>query len=64
MKQIKNKVILTKNKTIKLYNLIKTKIDFDSEIVNSKELKELQIITEIKEELEDILYDLINYKNS
>lgn len=30
MNSIKNKVILTKNKTIKLYNLIKKDIDFQS----------------------------------
>ena len=64
MERIKNKVILTKTKTIRLYNLIKNDIDFQSEIVNSKELKELQIITEIKEDLEDIIYSIIEYKNS
>ena len=64
MERIKNKVILTKTKTIRLYNLIKKDIDFQSEIVNSKELKELQIITEIKEDLEDIIYSIIEYKNS
>ena len=63
MERIKNKVILTKTKTIRLYNLIKKDIDFQSEIVNSKELKELQIITEIKEDLEDIIYSIIEYKN-
>lgn len=59
MNSIKNKVILTKP-----YNLIKKDIDFQSEIVNSKELKELQIITEIKEDLDDIIYNIIEYKNS
>ena len=48
MRTIKNKLTLTKSKVIRLYNLIKNDIDFQSEIVNSKELKELQIITEIK----------------
>ena len=56
MRTIKNKLTLTKSKVIRLYNLIKKDIDFQSEIVNSKELKELQIITEIKEDLEDIIY--------
>ena len=64
MRTIKNKLTLTKSKVIKLYNLIKKDIDFQSEIVNSKELKELQIITEIKEDLEDIIYSIIEYKNS
>ena len=63
MKTIKNKLTLTKSKVIRLYNLIKKDIDFQSEIVNSKELKELQIITEIKEDLEDIIYSIIEYKN-
>ena len=60
MRTIKNKLTLTKSKVIRLYNLIKKDIDFQSEIVNSKELKELQIITEIKEDLEDIIYSIIN----
>lgn len=64
MRTIKNKLTLTKSKVIRLYNLIKKDIDFKSEIVNSKELKELQIITEIKEDLEDIIYRIIEYKNS
>ena len=64
MRTIKNKLTLTKSKVIRLYNLIKNDIDFQSEIVNSKELKELQIITEIKEDLEDIIYSIIKYKNS
>ena len=63
MRTIKNKLTLTKSKVIILYNLIKKDIDFQSEIVNSKELKELQIITEIKEDLEDIIYSIIEYKN-
>lgn len=63
MRTIKNKLTLTKSKVIRLYNLIKKDIDFQSEIVNSKELKELQIITEIKEDLEDIIYSIIEYKN-
>ena len=63
MRTIKNKLTLTKSKVIRLYNLIKNDIDFQSEIVNSKELKELQIITEIKEDLEDIIYSIIEYKN-
>lgn len=64
MRTIKNKLTLTKSKVIRLYNLIKNDIEFQSEIVNSKELKELQIITEIKEDLEDIIYSIIEYKNS
>ena len=64
MRTIKNKLTLTKSKVIRLYNLIKKDIDFQSEIVNSKELKELQIITEIKEDIEDIIYSIIEYKNS
>lgn len=64
MRTIKNKLTLTKSKVIRLYNLIKKDIDFQSEIVNSKELKELQIIAEIKEDLEDIIYSIIKYKNS
>ena len=64
MRTIKNKLTLTKSKVIRLYNLIKKDIDFQCEIVNSKELKELQIIAEIKEDLEDIIYSIIEYKNS
>ena len=64
MRTIKNKLTSTKSKVIRLYNLIKKDIDFQCEIVNSKELKELQIITEIKEDLEDIIYSIIKYKNS
>lgn len=64
MRTIKNKLTLTKSKVIRLYNLIKNDIYFQSEIVNSKEIKELQIITEIKEDLEDIIYSIIEYKNS
>ena len=63
MRTIKNKLTLTKSKVIRLYNLIKKDIDFQCEIVNSKELKELQIIAEIKEDLEDIIYSIIKYKN-
>ena len=64
MRTINNKLTFTISKEIRLYNLIKKDIDFQCEIVNSKELKELQIIAEIKEDLEDIIYSIIKYKNS
>jgi len=57
-KEIIRSLRYDKNKLHKLYNLIKSEIDFDVEMVDSKALLILSIISKINEDLEDIIYNI------
>lgn len=57
-KEIIRRLRYDKNKLLKLYNLIKSEIDFDVEMLDSKALLILSIISKIKEDLEDIIYNI------
>ena len=53
-----------KRKIYKLYKLVKKNIDMEAEIVDSTSLQILSMISKIDEELTDIIYLILNSKNS
>ncbi len=53
-----------KRKIYKLYKLVKKNIDMEAEMVNSTSLQILSMISKIYEELTDIIYLILNSKNS
>ena len=53
-----------KNELLKLYNLIKKNIDMEAEMVDSDSLQMLSLVSKINEELTDIIYILLDNKNS
>ena len=57
---------LRKNKSelLKLYKLIKKNIDMETEMVDSDSLQMLSLVSKIDEELTDIIYILLDNKNS
>ena len=57
---------LRKNKSelLKLYKLIKKNIDMETEMVDSDSLQMLSLVSKSDEELTDIIYILLDNKNS
>ena len=53
-----------KRKIYKLYKLVKKNIDMEAEMVDSTSLQILSMISKIDEELTDIIYLILNSKNS
>ena len=64
MEEIIKKIRRNKVKVKQLYNIIKKDIDNKSEIIDSKILEELMILSKIEEELTDIIYLVQDNKNS
>lgn len=64
MEEIINRIRNDKRIVKELYDLIKSTIDFDIEIVDSTSLKELELISKLDEELTDIIYMIKDIKNS
>lgn len=57
---------LRKNKRhlFRLYKLIEKNVDMESEMIDSDSLQILSLISKIDEELTDIIYLILNNKNS
>ena len=53
-----------KRKIYKLYKMVKKNIKMEAEMVNSTSLQILSMISKIYEELTDIIYLILNSKNS
>ena len=62
--KIINKLRDSKRNLQRLYNSVKKYIDVDSEMINSDDLLMLQLISKISEELTDIIYMILDNKNS
>ena len=62
--KIINKLRKSKRNLQKLYNSVKKYIDVDSEMINSDDLLMLQLISKTSEELTDIIYMILDNKNS
>lgn len=62
--KIINKLRNSKRNLQKLYNSVKKYIDVDSEMINSDDLLMLQLISKTSEELTDIIYMILDNKNS
>jgi len=58
------RIRICKIKLLKLYKNTKSNIDFEVEMIDSQSLYILQTISKIDEELTDIIYILLNNKNS
>ncbi len=62
--RIINKLRGSKRNLQRLYNSVKKYIDIDSEMVDSDLLLMLQLISKISEELTDVIYMILDSKNS
>lgn len=62
--KIINKLRNNKRKVEKVYNRIKNCVDIENDVVDSETLKQLQLLAEISEEMTDIIYLVIDNKNS
>lgn len=62
--KIINKLRLSKRRLHNLYKIMKSEIDMDEEIIDSISLKKLGMISKIDEELTDIIYIILDNKNS
>ena len=64
MDEIINKIRKSKHKVKKVFNLLKNEIDLNDSIVDSRLLEELTTLSKIDEELTDIIYLILDIKNS
>lgn len=62
--KIINKLRNNKRKVEKVYKMIKNCVDIENDVVDSETLKQLQLLAEISEEMTDIIYLVIDNKNS
>ena len=64
MEEIINKLRISKRKVRKVFNIIKKEIDSENIIEYTKELEELTILSKIDSEITDIIYLILDNKNS
>ncbi len=64
MEEIINKLRNNKRKVRMLFNMIKKDIDLENIIEYRKELEELTTLAKIDEEITDIIYLILDNKNS
>lgn len=64
MDEIINKIRKSKHKVKKVFNMLKNEIDLNDSIVDSRLLEELTTLSKIDEELTDIIYLILDIKNS
>lgn len=62
--KIINKLRSNKRKVEKVYKIIKNNVDIENDIIDSETLKQLQLLAEVSEEITDIIYLVIDNKNS
>lgn len=62
--QIIKRIRSNKKRLFKLYKIIKSNIDMESEMADSESLLMLEIVAKINEELTDIIYMILDNKNS
>lgn len=62
--KIINKLRNNKRKVEKVYKMIKNSVNIENDVVDSETLKQLQLLAEISEEIIDIIYLIIDNKNS
>ena len=62
--KIINKLRHNKRKVEKVYKMIKNSVDIENAIIDSETLKQLQLLAEVSEEITDIIYLVIDNKNS
>ena len=62
--KIINKLRDNKRKVEKVYKMIKNSVDIENDVIDSETLKQLQLLAEVSEEITDIMYLVIDNKNS
>lgn len=62
--RIINRLRVNKKRLLRLYKIVKKEIDIDAEMIDSNSLEMLKIISKIDEELTDIIYIILDDKNS
>ena len=62
--RIINRLRVNKKRLLRLYKIVKKEIDIDAEMIDSNSLEILKIISKIDEELTDIIYLILDDKNS
>ena len=62
--KIINKLRNNKRKTERVYKMIRNNVDIENEVIDSETLKQLQLLAEVSEEITDIIYLIIDSKNS
>lgn len=62
--RIIKRIRISKRRLYKLYKIVKSEIDMDVEMLDSDSLLKMEIISKINEELTDIIYLVLNNKNS
>ena len=62
--KIINKLRHNKRKVGKVYKMIKNNVNIENDIIDSETLKQLQLLAEVSEEITDIIYLVIDNKNS
>ncbi len=64
MEQAIKKIRNSKVKVKQVFNMIKKEIDFKSSTIDSTILEELTLLSKIDEELTDVIYEILDSKNS
>lgn len=62
--RIIRRIRINKRRLFKLYKIVKSNIDIESEMVDSESLLILEILSKINEELTDIIYMILDNKKS
>lgn len=62
--RIIKRIRMSKRRLYKLYKIVKSEIDMDVEMLDSDSLLKMEIISKINEELTDLIYLVLNNKNS
>ncbi len=64
MYKIINKLRSSKRKVKKVFNMLKNEIDLKDSLVDSRILEELTTLAKIDEEITEIIYLILDIKNS
>ena len=64
MNEIIIKLRKTKRKVMQVFNMVKKEIDLEDNLVDSRILEELALLSKIDEEITDIIYLELDNKNS
>ena len=64
MEEIINKLRKSKRKVKKVFNMLKNEVDLKDSLVDSRILEELTTLAKIDEEITDVIYLILDIKNS
>ena len=64
MKEAIIKIRKSKNRINRLYKMLKNEVDLENSLLDSRILEELTILAKIDEELTEVIYLILDNKNS